>query len=124
MEPHTDPSWWTKDHDSAWGRVKEAFRRDWKQTKHDLKGQEPDLKQDVPDTVGQALGSRPIPPPGQPNTDAEERAHRFGYGAHQHYGARYTAWNDDLEDELKHDWDGGWDESRESIHRGWDYEQH
>ena len=50
--------WWSKDNDSGWEKVKEAFHRDWDQTKHDFGGNPPDLKQDVPDTVKQAAGKQ------------------------------------------------------------------
>ncbi len=121
MATHPNPSWWKHDYDSAWDRVKEAFRRDWTQTKHDMKRDEPDLNQDVGDTVRQATGSRPIPPGNQPNFDADERAHRFGYGAREHYGSSYAEWNDDLERQLRGDWGDGWDASREAVRRGWTY---
>ena len=57
----TPPRWWNRQHDSAWNRVKGAFRRDWRQTQHDFGGSEPDLNQNVDDTVGQAMGTRPLP---------------------------------------------------------------
>src|SRR5581483_8090792 len=49
------PAWWNDGHASAWERVKEAMRRDWEQTKHDLhlKGGH-ELNQGVKDTVKQA----------------------------------------------------------------------
>ena len=62
------PKWWTKDqHESNWERVKDALKRDWEQTKVDLKGQGSDLDQDVDDTVKQAVGKDVIPPMGQAN---------------------------------------------------------
>lgn len=125
---YRDPSWWNAEYDSGWDRVKAAFRRDWDQTKHDFGGDKPNLKQNVDDTVGQAAGRRPIPPGAQPNFDADEPAYRFGYGARQHYGARYPQWNTQLEDQLRQDWgtaadddDEDWDYYRDSIRRGWDY---
>ena len=51
----------------------EALKRDWEQTKHDLntdKGRE--LNQDVGDTVGQAVGKKPIPPRDVPNSGLDE----------------------------------------------------
>ena len=51
-----------------------ALERDWEQTKHDIKkdkGQE--LNQDVGDTLGQAVGKKPIPPPGVPNSDLDKK---------------------------------------------------
>jgi gas vesicle protein len=59
------PQWWSDQHTSAWDRVKEAFQRDWEQTKADFSshgGQE--LNQNVADTVKQAVGSAPVPPVG------------------------------------------------------------
>jgi len=120
------PSWWKKDYDSAWERVKKAFRRDWKQTKHDFGGKEPDLKQGLTDTVKQAAGKEPIPPANEPNYEEAEPAYRFGYGARQHYGEQYPAWNARLEDQLRQDWSAGrtaddWNRYRTSVRQGWDY---
>jgi hypothetical protein len=122
---YRNPSWWNQEHDSGWDRVKQAFRRDWDQTKHDFGGDEPDMKQDVNDTVGQAAGKKPIPPGDQPNFDEYEPAARFGYGARRQYGSRYSAWNSDLEDQLRRDWEStadagdGWDRYRSAVRRGW-----
>ena len=65
---------------TSWDRVKEAFRRDWEQTKHDLHmsgGHE--LNQTLSDTLKQATNKEPIPADDKPNrpkviggwTDAE-----------------------------------------------------
>lgn len=51
----------------------EAIKRDWEQTKHDIKkdsGRE--LNQDVGDTVGQAVGKKPIPPRDVPNSELDK----------------------------------------------------
>src|SRR5512140_1856278 len=104
MNEKTNPKWWDRDNDSAWERVKSAFRRDWDQTKHDFGGKQPDLNQDVNDTVKQAAGKQPIPPRGYPNYEQIEEAHRFGYGARSHYGPRYATWDSNLEAELQSDW--------------------
>jgi hypothetical protein len=59
------PSWWTAQHTSAWDRVKDAFQRDFEQTKADFSstgGHE--LNQDAGDTLMQAFGSQPVPPMG------------------------------------------------------------
>jgi hypothetical protein len=124
-----DPSWWTPDHASAWERVKEAFRRDWEQTKHDLGGAEPDLVQDVDDTVKQAVGKQPIPPQNRPNFEDHEPAYRFGYGARRQYGNTYREWNDDLASRLQSDWkatnpdpDEDWQQYQSAVRRGWEYE--
>lgn len=52
------------------GKVKEALRRDWEQTKHDFsKKHGEQLDQDVGDTLKQAAGKEPVPPRGIPNPD-------------------------------------------------------
>ncbi|MDP3498948.1 MAG: hypothetical protein Q8S33_01395 [Myxococcales bacterium] len=109
------PAYWNKEHGSAWSRVREAFSRDWEQTKNDLTGKGPDLKQDVPDTVKQAAGTEPIPPKGQPNaeTDTESKGSwqdaepgvRYGFGARQQYGKDSPAWDETLEKKLESEWD-------------------
>lgn len=121
-----NPSWWNKDNDSAWERVKAAFKRDWDQTKHDFGGDEPDTNQDVDDTVKQAVGKQPIPPRRQPTFEDVEHAYRFGYGARSHYQKEYPSWDEKLEARLRSDWessenDWDWDTSRGAIRRGWDY---
>jgi hypothetical protein len=127
MNSYNDPSWWTRDNDSAWEKVKEAFKRDWDQTKHDLGGKQPDTAQNVSDTVKQASGKQPIPPRGTPVYEKAEPAYRFGYGARSYYQQRYPQWDADLEAELKQDWEasspqGNWDEDVEYIRVGWEYD--
>jgi hypothetical protein len=121
------PDWWKDEHDSTWERVKAAFKRDWDQTT----GEE--LRQDIGDTVKQAMGKEPIPPRHVPNPpDGSEKwedvedAFRFGHGARAHYGEKHAEWNDDLEALLQHDWDAsdprdGWERRSYHIRRG--YEQ-
>lgn len=126
MNERRNPKWWNREHDSSWDRVKAAFKRDWDQTKHDFGGHEPDTDQNVNDTVKQAAGKQPIPPRGAPTYEQAEDAYRFGYGARTHY-KRFSDWNDDLETQLRRDWsdtyrDRDWEEYRENIRRGWDYE--
>jgi len=128
MTERRDPAWWRAEHSSGWDRVREAFRRDWEQTKHDFGGDEPDLKQDVNDTVAQAAGKRSIPPPGVPNWDEYEPAARFGHGARRHYASTYPAWDMNLESRLREDWRtmrGGdvydWERYRGAVYRGWHY---
>lgn len=74
--PYRDPQWWTERHASAWDRVKDAFRRDWEQTKADLAFDGHDLNQGAGDTVRQALGSGPIPMPGEKTPTDPKRAAR------------------------------------------------
>src|SRR5215831_7571787 len=122
-----NPKWWNKQYDSAWERVKAAFKRDWDQTKHDVGAHKPDTDQNVGDTVKQAAGKQPIPPRGVPNYEETEDAYRFGYGARQEYGKRFQRWDSSLEGQLERDWretyqDRDWSRFRNSIRYGWDYE--
>lgn len=128
MREQRNPRWWNKDNDSAWERVKAAFKRDWDQTKHDFGGKQPDMNQDVDDTVKQAAGKQPIPPRGLPVYEEIEDANRFGYGARSHYGKMYSNWDNNLETQLRSDWqetynDRDWMLYREEIRRGWDYDE-
>ena len=153
MISNTQPSWWTEEkHGSAWQRVKDAMKRDWEQTKHDLSGKGTDLDQDVDDTVKQAAGKEAIPPLPVPNAPSPTRAQKtgpntfegdydrnvswedaespiaFGYGGRDQYGAKYAAWNDELESTLRKDWDathknsGGrkWNEVKAWVRMGFD----
>jgi hypothetical protein len=130
MTTHPDqPGWWTTHEASAWGRAKEALRRDWEQTKYDFGlefGQ--DLHQELKDTVRQVVGSEPIPPPHVANaTDAwsDEAAVRYGYGAGLSPNYRdYSSWSHDLESQLKKDWEAmdshrPWEDVRMAVRYGW-----
>jgi hypothetical protein len=128
MKERRNPEWWNQEHESRWGRVKAAFKRDWDQTKHDLGGKQPDTDQDVDDTAKQAAGKQPIPPRGQRTYEETEDAYRFGYGARAQYGEDYSVWDPDVEAQLEQDWndtydDRDWQQYREDIRRGWDYEE-
>jgi len=121
-----NPKWWNNQYDSAWERVKAAFKRDWDQTKHDVGAHEPNIHQHVGDTVKQAAGKEAIPSRGVPNYEQTEDAYRFGYGARSHYGKRFPHWDNSLETELQRDWrdtytDRDWGVFREDIRRGWNY---
>ena len=123
----TNPKWWTEENDSAWERTKAALKRDWDQTRHDFGGDEPDTNQDVDDTVKQAAGKQVIPPRGEYNF--EEEAHRFGYGARSHYRNEYPQWNNQTETRLQREWNelhpdrtGQWNDDRQAIRYGWEYE--
>lgn len=125
-----NPKWWNEEHESTWGRVKAAMKRDWEQTKADMSSKGRDLDQDVDDTVKQAMGKQSIPPPGQPNRDEQEwskaeEGYRYGVGARSQYGSQYNAWDDRLESKLRDDWGemrsgSTWDEVKASVRRGWD----
>ena len=122
-----NPKWWKTEHESAWDRVKAAFKRDWEQTKHDLGAHEPDIHQTAGDTLKQAIGEEPIAPRGSPAYESTEEAYRFGYGARSEYGKRFPKWDDQLEAQLKQDWneayhDRDWAAYRDSIRRAWEHE--
>jgi len=126
------PGWYTRDDDTAWERVKAAFRRDWRQTKHDFGGHEPDLNQQVGDTVSQAAGRESIPSGNMPNSkhthsgdhdmmyrDEDEPAYRYGYAAYRHYGD--TAGWEETEARLRKDLgdEVDWDHQSHAVRRGW-----
>ena len=136
------PKWWTKDHASAWERAREAMKRDWEQTKHDVRLGGRDLDQDVDDTVKQAAGKQPIPSPAQPNTpggypanapswDEAEEPLAYGYGAAQRYGTS-GAWDDRVEADLRTEWESEhrsglgakWDHVKTLVRRGFDHARH
>lgn len=123
-----NPKWWNKQHESSWDRVKAAFKRDWDQTKHDVGGHQPDTDQQVTDTVKQASGKEGIPPRGMPNYEQTEDAYRFGYGARQQYGQRFSKWDNSLEEQLAMDWKDTyagiqWESRKEAVRRGWEYDE-
>jgi hypothetical protein len=128
MNQYKNPQWWTDAHDTVWNRVKLAIKRDWDQTKHDLGGNDPDTKQNVSNTSRQAIGKEVIPPQRDP-TDADvESAHRFGFGARSQYRDEYPEWDDELEAQLKRDWQAtgaaeNWDQNRDAVRYGWDYDE-
>lgn len=127
------PDWYSQEDDTAWERIKGAFQRDWQQTKHDLGGNEPDLDQQVGDTVSQAIGTESIPPansktphPNRASSDeyneADESAYRYGYAASRHYGLDRD-WDDETESTLRREWgdENDWERTRAAIRRGWNY---
>ena len=127
------PTWWNRQYDSAWERVKDALRRDLDQTKADVgmsTGQE--LNQGVADTVRQAVGAQEIPPEHIPNMEAprpliDDDAARYGYGAGLSEAYRpHGAWGEDTEDRMRREWHGmgadrPWESVRDSARRGFDY---
>lgn len=124
-----NPKWWTSDTESAWERVKDAMKRDWEQTEHDLGADKPDLHQTINDTVQQAQGREAIPPPGEPNYNEIILAFRFGYGARVQFGEDYQEWDEDLEDFLCDEWEQlpvsqrrTWMQDRAAVRYGWEFE--
>lgn len=132
------PGWWSESHSGAWDRIKEAIRRDWEQTKHDLhlKGGH-ELNQDIGDTLKQAAGREAIPAHDRPNPprvigswDDVSEPIGYGYGARQQYGAEHPAWNDDVESKLRAEWEQGkakaeqgWDDVKRWVRHGYEYEK-
>ncbi|MGZ3416288.1 MAG: hypothetical protein ACXWUG_18425 [Polyangiales bacterium] len=127
------PKWWNEEtHGSAWERVREALRRDWQQTKHDLHmsgGHE--LNQTVKDTVKQIAGKEeirgdlPNPPKVIGSFDDVELPIGYGHGAQKQYpNERFS----DVEGRLRADWDRNktgkdWIEVREYVRRGYEYDR-
>ena len=117
------PTWWTNEHTSAWDRIKDAMKRDWEQTKHDLGSKKaPDLHQGVSDTVKQAAGKEPLPK----DWSEAEAPLRYGYGARHHFKGR--KWND-VENDLRTGWERDeaklgrkWDDVKAAVHRGFHHD--
>lgn len=110
-----NPGWYTTEDDSAWDRIKNAFKNDWEQTKSDFGSKSArDLDQDVDDTVKQAVGSENA-------FENREQAFRFGYGAHRNFSEKHREWNSDLESTLRKDYDGNFDRDRDDIRRAYEY---
>lgn len=109
------PGWYSDEHDSAWNRVKQAFRNDWEQTKHDFGSDRArDLDQDAGDTVRQAAGR-------EDTFESHEPAFQFGHAAQRNFRGEYPTWNADLEQRLRNDYGNDFDRDREYIRRAYDY---
>lgn len=132
---HWRPAWWKEDkHEGAWSRVKEAFRRDWDQTKKDLHIGGHELNQGVKDTVRQAVGKQSLPPIDQANPpkvigdwDEAEIPLGYGYGARREFGQEHPSWDEDIERKLRSDWEDprnddrrDWADVKGIIKRGWE----
>jgi hypothetical protein len=123
------PHWYTAAHASAWDRAKEALRRDWDQTKHDLHFGGHELNQKVEDTVSQVRGRAVVPPIDVLNPakiigrwEDVDVAIGFGYACRTHYGDRYPKWDSELESTLKADWKGEepWDRVKLYVRHGYE----
>lgn len=109
------PDWYKDEHDSAWDRVKVAFKNDWEQTKHDFGSKTArDLNQDVDDTVKQAAGS-------EDGFENREQAFRFGHAAQSQYRTKHPAWNDELDKNLRQDYGTDYDRDRNYIRHAYEY---
>ncbi|MFT3839122.1 MAG: DUF2171 domain-containing protein [Myxococcaceae bacterium] len=124
--------WKENEHGMAWGRVKDALRRDWEQTKKDLGVKSArELHQNVGDTVRQAAGKEVIPvadlPNPRPSSDWAnvEPALQYGVGAQREYGQKYNEWDDQLENRLSTEWDSSktgrsFDDVKPYVRKGWE----
>jgi hypothetical protein len=127
---HDRPSWWTEAHTSSWEQVKEALRRDWTQTRHDVHLGGHELNQNAMDTLGQTVGEVAMPPSGVANRptvvgrwEDAEVAIGFGYAARTQFGDRFPVWCSELEGILKHDWKSAvlpWGKAEGFVHHGYD----
>ncbi|APZ91538.1 hypothetical protein [Fuerstiella marisgermanici] len=100
---------------STWERVKKAFANDWEQTKADFGSDEArDMDQDVDDTVKQMAGADDA-------FENREQAFRFGYAAQCRYKSKHATWSDDLDRQLRSDYDGDYDKDRRHIRHAYEY---
>lgn len=114
------PSWYTNEHDNQWGSVRNAFRKDWEQTKHDFGSDKArDLGQDAGDTVREATTGAANAT--ERNFETHEPAFRFGHAAQRHYRSQYPTWNNDLETKLRQDYGNDFDRDRNDIRHAYDY---
>ena len=135
------PTWYKDEHATNWDRVKEAVRRDWQQTKHDLHMGGHELNQQATDTVKQGAGKEAIPSINQANPpkvigdlsgewEQVEAPMEYGYVARHQFGAAHKQWNADLERDLRSEWESPknthgatrkWDDVKPYVQRGYDY---
>lgn len=109
------PDWYTDDHDNSWERVKQAFRNDWEQTKHDFGSKNArDLGQDVDDTVKQAAGTDDA-------FENHEQAFRYGYAAQRQYKSKYPTWSNDLDNTLRGEYGENYELDRDYIRKAYEY---
>lgn len=120
---------------STWERVREALRRDWEQTRHELTGSSGhELNQDAVDTLKQAVGRQPIPLNDAPNPprvvatwEQAEHAIRFGYEAAQLHAHGYPTWTSHLASMLAKRWSEeqrsapAWKEMEGFVRHGYEY---
>src|ERR1051326_3197862 len=109
------PTWYTNDTDSAWDRVKAAFRNDWEQTKHDFGSRNArDLNQDVDDTVKQAAGTEDA-------SENHEQAFASGYAPRKHDKPKSPPGNKVLEKSLRPDAGASTGRDRAYIRHAYEY---
>jgi hypothetical protein len=138
---HWHPTWHKPEHAMQWDRVKEAVRRDWQQTKHDLHVGGHQLGQSAGDTIKQASGREDIPPSNDANPqnvaselrgEWEMVAHSVEYGcaARHQFGSTHPEWDDVLDHNLRVEWEsapaeekmsGLWVDVKPHVRHGYNY---
>jgi hypothetical protein len=120
------PRFWTDEQQSAWDRVKDAFERDWLQTRSDLHLGGADLGQSAKDTVKQAAGKEPVATTAEGSLGWEHARHaiRLGHGAAT-FWTEDDCWCDTLETRLRDEWNDldtsiEWTEARPLVKHGWE----
>jgi hypothetical protein len=124
------PSWWTDDVVRDWQQAREAVRRDWAQTRHDLHLGGHELNQDMGHTLGQAAGAEAIPAIDVANRpeviatwEDAEVAIGFGYAARTYYGHLHPSWTSELGHKLAKQWKSdtmSWKTAEILVHHGYD----
>jgi hypothetical protein len=120
--------------------VKEAVRRDWQQTRHDLHAGGHELNQRGTDTLRQAAGTAVVPsindanPPRVTGVLPMEWQQvmspiAYGYAARRQFGVTHPEWNDQLAEQLRGEWeaaahenrtDGMWNDVKAHVRFGYD----
>ena len=138
---HWHPSWFKDEHASKWEMVKEAVRRDWQQTKHDLHMGGHELNQQAKDTVKQVAGKEAIPSINRPNPpkvigdlsgewEKVEQPVEYGYAARSQFGSQHAQWDEELEKDLRREWESPkntpganrrWEDVKPLVRHGYDY---
>ncbi len=130
------PKWYNEQNITAWARIKEALRRDWEQTKHDvgLPGGH-QLNQGAEDTIKQAsrteaipADDKPVPPKVIGRWDEAEYPIGYGYAARLNFGNEYPTWNEGVEQKLRAEWEAangrpehGWYGVKGLVRYGYEY---
>jgi len=137
---HWHPTWYKPEHGVHWDRVKEAVRRDWQQTKHDLHMGGHQLSQKGSDTLKQAAGKEDIPSINDPQPqkiigdlsgewERVEAPMEYGFSARRQFGSSHEKWDEELASDLRKEWEssqstksfGGWDDVKPYVRHGYDY---
>ena len=120
----------SRENDSAWQLVKEAFQRDYKEFVN-LSSSDVDegsassrpWGQDEVNGLPETAASRsPWNVSGRFPHEEQEDAYRFGYAAYHHFGGR-EEWNAETEAHLRQNWgdEDDWQTHRLAVRHGWFY---